>query len=64
MFQTDNYDWILCLATGGMDLIRIIAHEVGAGISTITIYQVFRVLYIYLLIKPFLTFVLKLYQNK
>ncbi|MBK3493671.1 AbrB family transcriptional regulator [Viridibacillus sp. YIM B01967] len=54
----------LSLAPGGMDQMGIIAHEVGADVSTITIYQVFRMLYIYILIPPFLTFVLKRYRNK
>jgi len=54
----------LSLAPGGMDQMGIIAHEVGADVSTITIYQVFRMLYIYVLIPPFLTFVLRRYQNK
>ncbi|MGE7918161.1 AbrB family transcriptional regulator [Viridibacillus sp. NPDC093762] len=49
----------LSLAPGGKDQMGIIAHEDGADVSTITIYQLIRMLYNYLLIPPFLTFVLR-----
>lgn len=54
----------LSLAPGGMDQMGIIGHEVHADIATITIYQLFRILYIYLLIPPLLSLVNKKFQKK
>ena len=53
----------LSLAPGGMDQMGIIGHEVHADIATITIYQLFRILYIYILIPPALTLVNKKFQK-
>ncbi len=54
----------LSLAPGGMDQMGIIGHEVHADVATITIYQLFRILYIYLFIPPVLTVVNKRYQKR
>lgn len=54
----------LSLAPGGMDQMGIIGHEVKADVATITIYQLFRILYIYILIPPVLTIVLRRYQKR
>lgn len=54
----------LSLAPGGMDQMGIIAHEVKADVATVTIYQLFRILYIYILIPPVLTLVLRKFQKK
>ena len=50
----------LSLAPGGMDQMGIIAHEVNADLSTVTSYQLFRMLYIYIAVPPLLRLVLKL----
>lgn len=49
----------LSLAPGGMDQMGIIAHEVGADLSTVASYQLFRMLFIYFAIPPLLRLVLK-----
>ncbi|MGX9134581.1 AbrB family transcriptional regulator [Rummeliibacillus sp. JY-2-4R] len=54
----------LSLAPGGMDQMGIIAHEVHADVATVTIYQLFRILYIYIIIPPVLTLVLHKFQKK
>ena len=54
----------LSLAPGGMDQMGIIGHEVHADIATITIYQLFRILYIYILIPPLLSLVNKKFQKR
>ncbi|WP_139997564.1 AbrB family transcriptional regulator [Paenibacillus paridis] len=45
---------LLSLAPGGMDQMGIIAHEVNGDISIVTSYQLFRILFILLLIPPLL----------
>ncbi|WP_244950988.1 AbrB family transcriptional regulator [Rummeliibacillus suwonensis] len=54
----------LSLAPGGMDQMGIIGHEVHADVATITIYQLFRILYIYILIPPLLTIVNKRFHRE
>lgn len=54
----------LSLAPGGMDQMGIIAHEVKADLSTVTSYQLFRMLYIYIAVPPLLRFVLKLSNRR
>ncbi|WP_423798129.1 AbrB family transcriptional regulator [Neobacillus sp. SAB-20_R2A] len=54
----------LSLAPGGMDQMGIIAHEVNADLSTVTSYQLFRMLYIYIAVPPLLRLVLKLSIRK
>jgi uncharacterized protein len=54
----------LSLAPGGMDQMGIIAHEVKADLSTVTSYQLFRMLYIYIAVPPLLRLVLKLSNRR
>ncbi len=55
--HTSIISGFLSLAPGGMDQMGIIAHEVHADVATVTIYQLFRILYIYIFIPPVLTLV-------
>jgi hypothetical protein len=43
---------ILSLAPGGMDQMGIIAHEVGADLSMVTGYQMFRLLFVFFAVIP------------
>jgi uncharacterized protein len=49
----------LSVAPGGMDQMGIIAHEVHADLSTVTSYQLFRIIFIYVVVPPMLRIVLK-----
>lgn len=45
---------LLGLAPGGMDQMGIIAHEIGADLSIVTCYQLFRTFFIFLAVPPLL----------
>ncbi|MCM3569531.1 AbrB family transcriptional regulator [Neobacillus mesonae] len=47
----------LGVAPGGMDQMAILAHEVGADLSVVTGYQLFRLFFIYFAVPPFLRFI-------
>ncbi|NRG45353.1 AbrB family transcriptional regulator, partial [Bacillus sp. CRN 9] len=49
----------LSLSPGGMDQMAIIAHEVGADLSVITGYQLFRLFFIFFAVPPLLKWVFK-----
>ena len=50
----------LSLAPGGMEQMTIIAHDSNADITMVTGYQLFRILFIYFIVPPILTFVVKM----
>lgn len=54
----------LSLAPGGIDQMGIVGHEVHADVSMITMYQVFRMLFIYLCVPPMITYAVKRYRAK
>lgn len=51
----------LSLAPGGVDQMGIIGHEIGADLSMITMYQVFRMLFVYFLVPPLITLAVRRY---
>ncbi|MDQ1236984.1 membrane AbrB-like protein [Paenibacillus sp. SORGH_AS306] len=50
---------MLSMAPGGMDQMSIIAHEVGADIATVSCYQLFRTLFIFLAVPPLLKLIFR-----
>ncbi|OMP68364.1 AbrB family transcriptional regulator [Domibacillus epiphyticus] len=54
----------LSLAPGGMDQMSIVAHEVNADVSTVTSYQLFRMMFIFFAVPAMLRLVLKIRWNK
>lgn len=50
---------LLSLAPGGMDQMGIIAHEIGADLSIVSGYQLFRTFFIYFAVPPLLKLVFK-----
>ncbi|WP_217596589.1 AbrB family transcriptional regulator [Cohnella sp. GbtcB17] len=51
---------LLSLAPGGMDQMGIVAHEIGADLSTVAGYQLFRTFFIFFAIPPLLRWVIRL----
>ncbi|MDQ0268307.1 AbrB family transcriptional regulator [Cytobacillus purgationiresistens] len=49
----------LSLSPGGMDQMAIIAHEVGADLSVVTGYQLFRLFFIFFAVPPLLKWIFK-----
>ncbi len=49
----------LSLAPGGMDQMGILAHEANADISMVTGYQIFRLLFIFFVVPPFLRWIFR-----
>lgn len=49
----------LSLAPGGMDQMGILAHETNADISMVTAFQIFRLLFIFFAVPPFLRWVFR-----
>lgn len=43
---------LLSMAPGGMDQMSIMAHEVGANLSAVSGYQLFRILFIFFIVSP------------
>lgn len=50
---------LLSLAPGGMDQMGIIAHEIGADLSLVSGYQLFRTFFIYFAVTPFMKLLFK-----
>ena len=50
---------LLSLAPGGMDQMGIIAHEIGADLSIVSGYQLFRTFFIYFAVPPLLKLIFK-----
>ncbi len=55
---------LLSMAPGGMDQMGIIAHEVNADVATVSCYQLFRTLLIFLVVPPLVRAVLGRWQQK
>lgn len=51
---------LLSLAPGGMDQMGIVAHEIGADLSTVAGYQLFRTFFIFFAVPPLLRWVIRL----
>jgi len=49
----------LSLAPGGMDQMGILAHETNADISMVTAFQIFRLLFIFFAVPPFLRWIFR-----
>jgi uncharacterized protein len=49
----------LSLAPGGMDQMGILAHETNADVSIVTAFQIFRLLFIFFAVPPFLRWVFR-----
>ncbi|SDX33384.1 AbrB family transcriptional regulator [Paenibacillus sp. PDC88] len=49
---------LLSLAPGGMDQMSIMAHEIGADLSIVAVYQLFRLLFIFFAVPPVLRMVI------
>lgn len=50
---------MLSMSPGGMDQMSIIAHEVNADIATVSCYQLFRTLFIFLAVPPLLKLIFR-----
>ncbi|RKP48005.1 AbrB family transcriptional regulator [Cohnella endophytica] len=50
---------LLSLSPGGMDQMGIIAHEIGADVSVVTCYQLFRTFFIFFAVPPLLRILFK-----
>src|SRR5699024_11110243 len=50
---------LIMLAAGGMDQMGIIAHEIGADLSIVSGYQLFRTFFIYFAVPPLLKLIFK-----
>ncbi|MCM3785186.1 AbrB family transcriptional regulator [Neobacillus mesonae] len=55
---------LLSLAPGGMDQMSIMAHEIGADLSIVAVYQLFRLLFIYFAVPPMLRIVINRVQKR
>lgn len=55
---------LLSLAPGGMDQMSIMAHEIGADLSIVAVYQLFRLLFIFFAVPPMLRMVINYVQKK
>ncbi|MDO7907783.1 AbrB family transcriptional regulator [Paenibacillus sp. JX-17] len=55
---------LLSLAPGGMDQMGIIAHEIGANLSIVAGYQVFRTFFIFLAVPPLLRLLFRLVDRR
>lgn len=53
----------LSLAPGGMDQMGILAHETNADVSMVTGYQIFRLLFIFFVVPPFLRWIFLRKEN-
>lgn len=62
--QTAIATGFLSLAPGGVDQMGIIGHEIGADLSMITMYQVFRMLFVYFIVPPLITVAIRRYNIK
>ncbi|MDG0792783.1 AbrB family transcriptional regulator [Cohnella ginsengisoli] len=51
---------LLSLAPGGMDQMGLVAHEIGADLSTVAGYQLFRTFFIFFAIPPLLRWIIRL----
>ncbi|GAK41198.1 hypothetical protein TCA2_3689 [Paenibacillus sp. TCA20] len=49
---------LLSLAPGGMDQMSIMAHEIGADLSIVAVYQLFRLLFIFFAVPPVLRMII------
>ncbi|MEF3311347.1 AbrB family transcriptional regulator [Paenibacillus sp. GYB004] len=49
---------LLSMAPGGMDQMSIMAHEVNANLFVVSGYQLFRILFIFLVVSPLLKMIL------
>ncbi|WP_322923496.1 AbrB family transcriptional regulator [Paenibacillus campi] len=55
---------LLSMAPGGMDQMSLIAHEVNADVATVSCYQLFRTLLIFLIVPPLVRAILGRWQHK
>lgn len=55
---------LLSLSPGGMDQMGIIAHEIGADVSIVTCYQLFRTFFIFFAIPPLLGLVFRALERR
>lgn len=44
----------LSTAAGGLDQMSLLATAIGADVSTVTVFQIFRILFVFLLVLPLL----------
>ncbi|MFC5467446.1 AbrB family transcriptional regulator [Cohnella suwonensis] len=54
LHPVSNATALLSLSPGGMDQMGIIAHEIGADVSVVTCYQLFRTFFIFFAVPPLL----------
>lgn len=54
LFSLSAATSLLSMAPGGMDQMSIMAHEVGADLSVVSGYQLFRILFIFFVVSPLL----------
>lgn len=55
---------LLSLAPGGMDQMGLVAHEIGADLSTVAGYQLFRTFFIFFAVPPLLRWIIRLASRR
>ncbi|MFG6495110.1 AbrB family transcriptional regulator [Fictibacillus sp. UD] len=63
LYHFSSITSFLSLAPGGADQMGIIGHELGADVSMITGYQLFRILFIFFAVPPLLKWVMRLHMK-